>query len=83
MRRKTWSAAKLAVVTGSLLAIIVVVASVRAAEQTSPNAAGPAADQQRIRRLIEALGAEQFATREKAQSELERMGVEVFDALNE
>lgn len=44
--------------------------------------AGPLAHDE-IEQLIEALGSPQFATREKAQSKLEMLGVGVFDALLE
>ena len=37
----------------------------------------------RIGRLIEQLGAPQFATRERARAELERLRLDAFDALNE
>ena len=36
---------------------------------------------QRVDRLIEQLGADEFSTREKAQTELARLGLEAFDAL--
>ena len=36
---------------------------------------------QRVQRLIEQLGADEFSTREKAQGELARLGLEAFDAL--
>jgi tetratricopeptide (TPR) repeat protein len=41
-----------------------------------------AADE-RIAKLIQQLGAEQFLVRERAQAELERIGVSAFDALDE
>ncbi len=37
----------------------------------------------RIAQLIEMLGADEFATREKAQAELSRLGLAAFDALHE
>jgi tetratricopeptide (TPR) repeat protein len=37
----------------------------------------------RIQQLIEQLGSEQYATRERAQSELKRLGLTAFDALYE
>lgn len=53
----------------------------------SPLAAAEAADVESLdaktARLIGQLGAEQYATREKAQAELERLGLVAFDALHE
>ena len=36
---------------------------------------------ERIAKLVEELGADEFATRERAQEELERLGLQAFDAL--
>lgn len=52
------------------------------AAAAADEAAMKAADE-RIAKLIRQLGAEQFLVRERAQAELERIGVSAFDALDE
>lgn len=45
------------------------------------SAGGPTVEAERIAHLIERLGADDFAAREKAQSELAQLGLEAYDAL--
>ena len=45
------------------------------------SAKAPPAGEDRVRQLIAELGAEQYTRREMAQQELQRLGVEAFDAL--
>nr|WP_160163499.1 tetratricopeptide repeat protein [Pirellula staleyi] len=46
-------------------------------------AATPAASEDKISELIRLLGSEEFAERERAQTELSRLGLEAFDALHQ
>lgn len=46
-----------------------------------PSGAGQPVDAERIAQLIQRLGADDFAAREKAQSELAQLGLEAYDAL--
>jgi Tfp pilus assembly protein PilF len=57
-----------------------------AAPETTPAAKAESAEQEldaRIQSLIQQLGAAQYATRERAQAELRRLGLTAFDALYE
>jgi tetratricopeptide (TPR) repeat protein len=51
--------------------------------QGTDTTTGDKAIEQRIRELIEMLGSEQFASRQRAQMELELMGLDAFEALRE
>ena len=52
--------------------------------KTPATEAGGGADQEaKIAKLIEQLGAGEFAAREKAQADLAKIGLEAFDAINE
>src|SRR4051794_9794885 len=65
-------------------ALLVVTGGRTAADSpnTSGAAATPTAASQRIDQLIEQLGSDDFATRERAQSELAQAGLEAYDALH-
>lgn len=52
-----------------------------ASRGTEPPGSPPSVDAARIAQLIERLGADDFAAREKAQSELAQLGLEAYDAL--
>ena len=54
-----------------------------AAVQSTDSTSADKAKEQRIRELIEMLGSEQFASRQRAQIELELMGLDAFEALRE
>jgi tetratricopeptide (TPR) repeat protein len=55
---------------------------VRAGDEKPPVGSPAPATEQRIARLIEQLGAEDFGLRERAQSELSQLGLEAYDALH-
>lgn len=51
------------------------------AQVTRPASKPPAEPEPSVQKLIEQLGADDFAVRQQAQSQLSRMGLEAFDAL--
>lgn len=65
-----------------MLVVVLVVACVASTVVAGRGEPGDPTDA-RITQLIERLGAEQYATREKAQAELLRIGVAAFDSLAE
>src|SRR6478736_5712865 len=65
---------------GFSIAIAIATFSVRAIDNPQPEA--NAADIDRIAKLINQLGADDFGAREKAQSELAQAGLEAYDALH-
>jgi tetratricopeptide (TPR) repeat protein len=74
----------LAILTGSVAGGDEPPAPPQTATAPPPTAtAPPAAVEMRIARLIRDLGADQFLVRERAQTELEGIGVAAFDALDE
>jgi tetratricopeptide (TPR) repeat protein len=79
--------ARLCVAQGVICAIFAVCGAVLAADgpaiKLPTDERAQAELDAKISGLIAQLGADQFATREKAQSELERMGLAAFDALYE
>jgi hypothetical protein len=65
---------------GWLIAIELALTAAQATDNPQPEAT--AADIDRIAKLIEQLGADDFGAREKAQSELAQAGLEAYDALH-
>jgi tetratricopeptide (TPR) repeat protein len=59
------------------------IADIAAASDRATSAESLKEQEAKIDRLIQQLGSPQYAAREKAQSELDQMGLEAFDALNE
>jgi tetratricopeptide (TPR) repeat protein len=66
----------------ALAALVIFSASVAADNPTPVTAEKDDATPDRIARLIEQLGSEDFGAREKAQSELAQAGLEAYDALH-
>ena len=68
-----------------LLAVLLVAAGLSASTRADDKRAADAAlskTEQRIARLIEQLGADDFGLRERAQGELSQLGLEAYDALH-
>jgi hypothetical protein len=64
------------------LAITMAAAALPAADKGAASAGGDEVSADRIARLIEQLGSNDFSAREKAQSELAQAGLEAYDALH-
>jgi hypothetical protein len=85
LNRFTPPALLLTAVAGASLFIIAEPSAI-GAEGAAPGdaqVASPTSLDTRIQQLIEQLGSEQYATRERAQGELKRLGLTAFDALYE
>ncbi len=70
------------VVLVGIMALCACSPAARAAQTEARGKAPASPNESRIDALIQQLGAPQYSTREKAQLELEQLGLEAFDALN-
>ncbi|MBM3998054.1 MAG: tetratricopeptide repeat protein [Planctomycetes bacterium] len=79
--RRRWFAPALPALAAATAALLVGIAPTRAVRADDESAFTDR--DHRVRALIEQLGDPDFARRERAQSELEQLGLEAFDALRE
>ena len=87
MRRSSFAAGKTVVCLVSILVVTLLLSNHGQGQETTVDKSvsqQPASDlDTRIAQLIQQLGAPEYATRQKARTELERLRLDAFDALNE